>query len=113
MLPVLERSPSNQRLYGAATVERFNFIRHTRELGFPLKAIRDLLSLSNKPHQSCAAADAIAQVQLCAVEARIARLQNLKSELERMISQCAGGKISECRVIESLSDHDQCAVEHK
>ncbi len=113
MLPVPERSPSNQRLYGAATVERLNFIRHSRELGFPLEAIRDLLSLSDKPDQSCAAADAIAQVQLRAVEARIARLQNLKSELERMISQCAGGKISECRVIESLSDHDQCGVEHK
>lgn len=112
MLPVPDRSPSNQRLYGAATIERLNFIRHSRELGFPLEAIRDLLSLSDKPDQSCAAADAIAQVQLRAVEARIARLQNLKSELERMISQCAGGKISECRVIESLGDHEKCAQGH-
>jgi DNA-binding transcriptional MerR regulator len=112
MLPVPERSNSNQRLYGTAAVERLNFIRHSRELGFPLEAIRDLLSLSDRPDQSCAAADAIARAQLHAVEARLVRLQNLKLELERMVAQCAGGKISQCRVIESLGDHNHCGGAH-
>ncbi|MGL4405590.1 MAG: MerR family transcriptional regulator [Notoacmeibacter sp.] len=112
MLPPPERSQSNQRLYGQPTVDRLNFIRHARELGFPLDAIRDLLSLSDNPNQSCAAADAIAQVQLRAVEARILRLQNLKSELENMVAQCAGGKISQCRVIEALGDHTHCDHNH-
>ena len=112
MLRVADRNEGNQRYYDQTDCDRLNFIRHSRELGFPLEAIRDLLSLSDRPNQSCAAADAIAQSQLMAVNQRIDRLQKLKSELERMIAQCAGGNISECRVIESLGDHGHCKVDH-
>ncbi len=113
LLPEAERSAGNQRLYTKATQERLTFIRHARELGFPLDAIRDLLSLSDKPDQSCAAADAIASAQLLAVEARISRLMALKAELERMITQCAGGCIAECHVIEVLGDHSLCSHDHR
>ncbi|MBW7835368.1 MAG: helix-turn-helix domain-containing protein [Sphingomonadales bacterium] len=106
------RSEGNQRLYGEQEVDRLAFIRHARELGFSLAAVRDLLSLSDSPGQSCEAADVIARCQLEAVEARIARLQSLKRELERMIEQCQGGKIADCRVIEVLSDHNQCLTEN-
>lgn len=112
LLPEPERSAGNQRLYGAKALDRLAFIRHARDLGFPLEAIRDLLSLSDRPDQSCAAADIIATEQLAAVKARIARLTALKAELERMITQCAQGTIADCRVIEVLSDHALCADDH-
>jgi DNA-binding transcriptional MerR regulator len=112
ILPEADRSAGNQRLYGREAQERLTFIRHARELGFPLDAIRDLLSLSDRPDQSCAAVDAIAKAQLAAVEGRIARLNALKAELERMVMQCAGGSIRDCRVIEVLGDHGQCATPH-
>ena len=112
LLPEAERSAGNQRLYGQKAQERLTFIRHARELGFPLDAIRDLLSLSDRPDQSCAAADAIASAQLATVEARIARLVALKAELERMLVQCAGGVIADCRVIEVLGDHAKCHADH-
>ncbi len=85
LLPVAERSAGNQRLYGRNAQERLTFIRRARELGFPLDAIRNLLSLSDRPDQSCAAADAIAPAQRAA----------LKAELERMLVQCAGEVIAE------------------
>lgn len=112
LLPDPDRSAGNQRLYPKATMDRLAFIRHARELGFPLEAIRDLLSLSDRPDQSCAAADAIAKAQLLATRARIARLRALEAELERMVSQCACGTISDCRVIEVLGDHAHCAHDH-
>lgn len=112
LLPEADRSAGNQRLYGRKSMDRLTFIRHARELGFPLDAIRDLLSLSDRPDQSCAAADAIAKAQLAAVEARIARLTALKGELERMVAQCAGGSIADCKVIEVLGDHAQCHGDH-
>jgi hypothetical protein len=34
----------------------------------------------------------------------------LKSALERMLEQCAGGKVRDCRVIEALSDPSQGVV---
>ncbi|NPD15958.1 helix-turn-helix domain-containing protein [Xinfangfangia sp. D13-10-4-6] len=112
MLPEAERSAGNQRLYGKAAEDRLRFIRHSRDLGFPLEAIRDLLSLSDQPGQSCAAADGIARQQLTAVRARISRLQALEAELERMLIQCAHGTIGDCRVIEVLGDHRLCDHDH-
>lgn len=112
LLPEPDRSGGNQRLYPRSTLDRLSFIRHARDLGFPLEAIRDLLSLSDRPDQSCAAADAIASAQLAAVRARLQRLKALESELERMVAQCACGTISDCRVIEVLGDHAHCAQDH-
>ncbi|MFV3073324.1 MerR family transcriptional regulator [Niveispirillum fermenti] len=103
-----ERSTGNQRLYEGKVLERLTFIRHARELGFPLDAIRSLLSLSDRPDQSCAAADAIARTQLAAVRARIGRLRALEAELERMVAHCAHGTIADCRVIEVLGHHALC-----
>lgn len=113
LLPEAERSSGNQRLYGRKAMERLAFIRHARDLGFTLEAIRDLLSLSDRPDQPCAAADAIAKAQLAEVESRIARLTALKAELERMVLQCAGGRIADCKVIEVLGDHSLCAADHR
>jgi len=107
-----ERSAGNQRLYSRAALDRLAFIRHARDLGFSLEAIRDLLSLSDVPDQSCAGADAIARAQLAEVETRLARLGALKAELERMVVQCAGGRIANCRVIEVLGDHSFCTTDH-
>ena len=113
ILPEAERSTGNQRLYSRKALERLAFIRHARDLGFTLEAIRDLLSLSDNPDQSCAAADAIARAQLAEVESRLTRLMSLKVELERMVVQCAGGTVADCRVIEVLGDHSLCATRHR
>ncbi|MFT8243509.1 MerR family transcriptional regulator [Roseomonas sp. BN140053] len=104
LLPAPARTDSQRRLFDAADLRRLAFIRHARELGFAVEAIRTLLSLQDDPQHSCAAADEIARARLGEVEARIARLQALKAELERMLSQCASGQVSNCRVIETLAD---------
>lgn len=112
LMPAAERSSGNQRLYGAAARRRLSFIRHARDLGFPLEAIRDLLGLTDQPDQPCTAVDAIARAQLATIRSRIARLQALEDELVRMIGHCTHGRIAECRVIEVLGDHGLCAHDH-
>lgn len=62
--------------------------------------------------QDRAAADAIAGAQLAQVESRLARLTALRAELRRMVAQCEGGRIADCRVIETLGDHSLCATDH-
>jgi DNA-binding transcriptional MerR regulator len=112
LLPPPPRSDGNQRLYTPAQAARLRFIRHARDLGFPLAEIADLLALSDRPNQSCAAADAIAGRQLVEVRRRIRQLTLLESELQRMVDQCRRGAIADCRVIESLGDHAQCSGDH-
>lgn len=104
LLPAPPRSEGNRRLYDASDLSRLAFIRHARELGFEVEAIRTLLALQDNPNQSCATADAIAKARLIEVEQRIASLTALKAELERMVSECACGHVADCRVIETLAD---------
>lgn len=111
LMPEPARTSGNQRRYDWSHVQRLAFIRHGRELGFALDTIRMLMRLGDIPDQPCEQVDVIARDQLQQVDRRIASLQALKAELERMIRQCGGGRIAECRIIEVLSDHSLCLVE--
>jgi DNA-binding transcriptional MerR regulator len=112
LLPSAGRTVGNQRFYQDSHADRLGFIRHARELGFPLDAVRTLLQLNDDPGSSCAEADRIARDQLRDVESKIARLTTLQAELRRMIRQCRPGKVATCRVIEALADHSRCQAEH-
>ncbi|MAY61968.1 MAG: transcriptional regulator [Rhizobiales bacterium] len=107
-----ERSEGNQRRYDRDGLRRLEFIRHARELGFSLDDIRDLLRMSETTDAPCHEdVHRIAGEHLGAVRARIARLKRLEAELER-ISLCDAGSVSDCAVLETLSDHSHCASEH-
>lgn len=112
LMPEPGRTAGGQRRYGPADQDRLAFIRHARQLGFSLDSIRELLTLSDHPDQPCSDADSIARRQLRHVEARIARLEALRGELRRMIAECAGGTVSDCRVLEVLRDHAECLTDH-
>jgi len=104
LMPAPPRSEGRQRRYGAPHVARLNFIRHSRELGFEVDAIRELLAMSERPEQSCEAADRLARRHLSEVDRRIAQLAALRAELRRMVEECSHGRIGDCRVIETLSE---------
>jgi len=112
LLPEPGRTAGGQRRYSEDEVDRLAFVRHSRQLGFPLDAIRELLELADHPHQPCAAADTIAQRQLQHVEQRISRLEALRAELRRMVRQCRGDTLAQCRVLEVLRDHSECLTDH-
>ena len=108
LLPVPSRTEGNRRLYEDTDLRRLAFIRHARELGFEIEAIRTLLLLQDDPSQSCETADGIAKARLSDVELRIQSLTALKAELEIMVLCCSHGHVAECRVIEVLADHGKC-----
>jgi DNA-binding transcriptional MerR regulator len=105
LMPQPLRSDGGQRRYTTTHADRLAFIRHARELGFPLDAIRELLKLVDKPDQPCAQVDRVARDVLADVEAKIARLESRRGELQRMVRQCRHGRVSDCRVIKVLADH--------
>ncbi|MFX0544128.1 MerR family transcriptional regulator [Roseovarius sp. S1116L3] len=112
LMPEPGRTAGGQRRYDGAALDRLSFIRHARDLGFSLGAIRELIDLSDTPDHACAHVDAIAKKQLKAVEARILRLNALRAELKRMIAECSGGVVADCRVLEVLRDRGECLSEH-
>ena len=107
-----DRTEGNQRRYEKADLERLAFIRHARDLGFPIDAIRELLTLSRHPEEPCGAADQIAREQLDEVRDKIAKLKKLEEELSRIVSHADCHTVGDCYVIRALSDHGLCEHQH-
>lgn len=107
------RSEGNQRRYSQTELECLSFIKHARDLGLSIQAIRELMDLSAHPESPCTHADQIAQAHLSDVRARISQLKRLEAELERIVEGCKGDHVSECYVIHSLADHSLCTTEHE
>ncbi|CEG10050.1 Mercuric resistance operon regulatory protein [Afipia felis] len=103
ILPRAARTSNGRRTYGTADVRRLSFIRHARELGFELSAVRALLDLQDHPNATCEKASQIAVAQLLAIETKISRLKILHRELTRMIEGCGNVRVAECGIIEALS----------
>ena len=107
LLPPPARTEGGHRAYGPAHRDRLRFLRRARALGFDLAQVRALLDLADHPERPCDEANALASEQLASVEDKIARLQALRGELQRMVAAACSGNAGDCRVIECLADHAQ------
>ena len=102
LLPPPARAGNGYRRYTSDEVERLRFISRGRELGFNLDEIRSLLRLNDDPTMSCCDVDSIARTHLSDIGTRIAELQRMASELERVIAGCAGGDRGTCTILDAL-----------
>jgi DNA-binding transcriptional MerR regulator len=103
LLPPPARTQGNNRSYGTGHLQRLSFIRRARHLGISLDDVRELLELADDEGQSCEAVDAIASAHLVDIERKLADLNQMAAELRRMIGQCHKGRVSDCRIIETLA----------
>jgi len=104
MLPPPRRSQGGHRLYGQSLVKRLNFVLRSRDLGFTLEEIRELLRMVDGGNYTCAQVEALAHQHVQDIRQKINDLKKLKLVLERMASQCSGGKIPACPIIDALFD---------
>lgn len=102
ILPAPPRSAGGHRLYGNDHWKRLLFIRRSRELGFTLRQVRDLLELVDGGDYTCAEVEAITRAHLDDVRRKLSDLRKLEKVLKDMASQCEGGLVPECPVIEAL-----------
>jgi DNA-binding transcriptional MerR regulator len=103
LLSAPERTKNNYRAYSSQHLARLSFIRRARALGFSLDQVQALLGLSDQKEISCSAVDLIAREHLAEIDRKLKDLTTLRSELSSLIVQCGHGKISECRIIETLA----------
>ena len=103
LLAAPARTSGNYRAYGADHLARLSFVRRSRDLGFSIDAVRDLLRLSDQRRRDCGSVGAIAHAHVIEIERKIADLKALRRELRDLMAQCGDGKVTDCRVIEALS----------
>lgn len=86
VLPVPDRATSGYRQYDDAAVERVRFIGRARALGLPLERLRILTSALNGGRRAAVRPRLFALVrqQRSAIQHRIAELEVLRQQLERV-----------------------------
>lgn len=97
------RTDSGRRTYALRDVDRLNFVRNGRRLGFSIEEIRSLIALASEPERDCGEAMQIASRHLATVEERLAQLAALRDELAAMSKNCDRQQIADCRVIQAIA----------
>ena len=97
------RNSSGYRIYSPLHLERLSFVRRSRELGFSQPEVRKLLTLVDEHKYTCAEIQEITAKQLAAVRTKIMDLRKLEKALAKMVSECDGGKIPNCPIVDILS----------
>jgi len=104
ILPVADRSEGNQRRYDDGHLQRLNFVRHCRALGFSLDEIRQLIHLQTCQQHVPNEAHAIANKHLQDVLQKIKQLELLATELYDVVHCCSEGEPHQCQILNVLNN---------
>ena len=105
LLPEPERRPSGYRQYDESTVERLEYVRRAKELGFTLAEIRELLALSTDRERGVRGVKVRAEARLTEVDRRIRELQQVRRGLKHLIAACPGhGPLDRCPILTALGE---------
>lgn len=107
LMPPAARTAGGRRTYREDDFRRLSFIRHGRELGFSIEEVRSLIALSEQPDQDCKEAARLARRHLHGIGERIAQLEKMRMDLERVANSCDGGRVAQCGVIDAIADIGQ------
>jgi Cu(I)-responsive transcriptional regulator len=96
LVPAAHRTASGYRIYTATDVQMLRFIRRSRDLGFPMATIAELLGLwRDKGRHS-------ADVKRLATAHKIADLQAMVATLQDLAEACAGDHRPDCPILDRL-----------
>jgi MerR family transcriptional regulator, copper efflux regulator len=84
---------SGYRDYPDEVLDRIEFIKEAKGLGFTLREIKELLSAGVKSTRECGPVTHKAQAKLADMDSEIARLQRLRRTLRKMVKECDGSCI--------------------
>lgn len=101
LIPAPPRTRGGHRSYGDEHLKRLVFIRRGRELGFGLGDIRALLDLVVGTY-TCGEVQALTDRHLQSVRDKIADLRTLETTLASVSSQCEGGSVPDCPIVDAL-----------
>ena len=102
LMPTPPRSQGGHRLYDEEHLKRLTFVRRSRELGFTLKEVRDLLRLVDGGSYTCAEVRTLTLDHAGEVRRKIEDLRKLEDVLKEMAAQCEGGEVPQCPIIDAL-----------
>lgn len=102
LIPTVIRNAAGYRQYADAEVQILRFIRRSRDLGFSLDRIRDLIALWQDSTRKSADVKLLAQQYIEEIDQDIAKRQSIRNQLEELVKCCHGDNRPECPILNDL-----------
>ena len=103
LLSRVARTDSGYRQYSEAEVHTLRFIKRSRDLGFSMAEIAELVSLWNNRRRTSASVKRIAQKHADDLTQRIAEMQTMQRTLQHLIHCCHGDDRPDCPILDDLA----------
>lgn len=104
LMPDPPRTEGGHRIYSLDHLKRLFFIRRSRELGFTIEQVKELLRFIDEPDHTCGEVRGMAMSQARSVQENIDDLKRLQKALNEMAARCKGGRydIEDCPIVDAL-----------
>lgn len=104
LVPAAGRTISGYRIYATREVQILRFIRRSRDLGFPVEKIEELLALWGDRSRQSSDVKRLALEQIEGLERKIQEMQAMTDTLRHLADACHGDHRPDCPILEDLGD---------
>ena len=102
LIPAAARTDAGYRAYRQSDIQRLQFIRHARDLGFAVAEIGELLGLWDDQSRQSADVKRLAEQHIAELDRRIADMRQMAASLRVLIDACAGDDRPDCPILNQL-----------
>jgi Cu(I)-responsive transcriptional regulator len=105
LLQRVARTDSGYRQYSEADVHTLQFIKRSRDLGFSMAEIAELVTLWQNRRRTSASVKRIAQKHVDELATRIEAMQSMQRTLRQLLHHCHGDERPDCPILDDLAQH--------
>jgi len=102
LLPAVQRNESGYRQYSEQQVHTLRFIKRSRDLGFSMPEIAELLKLWQDNRRPSSQVKRIAAMHVADLDLRIAELTAMRRTLQHLVQCCHGDHRPDCPILDEL-----------
>ena len=96
------RSDSGYRVYGPRDIHTLGFIKRSRDMGFSVERIGELLALWRDRSRHSADVKRMALEHVAVLRQRIAELQDMVQTVQALADCCAGDERPDCPILQGI-----------
>ncbi len=105
IIPKAGRSLAGYRQYTDKDVHVLRFVKRARELGFPMKDIKQLVSLWRNKSRSSSQVKNIALKHQHELEKKLHEVQKMLKTIGQLVENCHGDERPDCPILDELNCH--------
>jgi len=103
LLGRVTRTDSGYRQYAETDVHTLRFIKRSRDLGFSMAEIAELVNLWHNRRRASASVKRIAQRHVEDLATRIEAMQAMQRALQNLLHHCHGDERPDCPILDDLA----------